>query len=437
MNYQESLEFISSLPRFSPSSVKPGEDPFNLDSIRELMRRLGNPQDKLKFVHIAGTNGKGSTAAFINQIMIEGGYKVGLYTSPFIEHFTERIKINNEEIPEETLAEIASEVRLVCEEMISAGIKAPSEFEIVCAIGFIYFARKNCDLVVLEVGLGGRLDATNVIGSSLLSVITTISLDHTEVLGDTLEKIAAEKAGIIKKDGEVLLYPCKPSVEAVFENVCRQKNARLSRAIMPKTVESADINGQVFDLGFGGHKFKIKMLGTYQVFNAAMAVQAALSLQLKGFKLTYKNIQDGLENARWPGRFEVLQTDPAVIIDGSHNEEGVKALKSSIEHYFPHQKIIFITGVLADKNYREMMSDIVPFAKRFYTITPPTPRALPAESLADMLKSISDAEVYSCESVKSAVRQALSEAEEDDIIIAFGSLYYIGEIRGMKGTILK
>lgn len=437
MNYKESLDYISSLPRFSPSKAKPGEELFNLDSIRELMKRLGDPQDSLKYVHIAGTNGKGSTAAFINQILIEGGYKVGLYTSPFIEHFTERIKINNEEISEEVLADIATEVRAVCDVMIADGIKAPSEFEIVCAIGFVYFAREKCDIVVLEVGLGGRLDATNVIKCPELAVITTISLDHTEILGDTLEKIAAEKAGIIKEGCEVLLYPARPSVEKVFEDVCKEKNAHLTKAIMPKSVDSADVNGQIFDLGFGGHKFKITMLGTYQVNNASMAVQAALALQLKGFKLTYKNILEGLKKAKWPGRFEVLQTEPAVIIDGSHNEEGVKALKKSIESYFPNEKLIFITGVLEDKNYQDMMLDIAPLAKRFYTITPPTPRALSSEKLASFLRSVSKAEVHSCTSVKSAVKRALSEANDDDIIISFGSLYYIGEVRAMKGNILK
>ncbi|MCR5526555.1 MAG: bifunctional folylpolyglutamate synthase/dihydrofolate synthase [Lachnospiraceae bacterium] len=432
MNYEEALNYIESTPKFSPKKVIPGKEPFNLETITELLHRLGDPQDHLKYIHVAGTNGKGSTVAFISSILMESGLKVGIYTSPFLINFTERIRIGKEEIPKDDLARLTEKVSHHIEAMKAEGLNAPSEFEIVCAVAFLYFLENNCDIVVLEVGLGGRLDATNVIKHPELAIITTIALDHTEILGDTLEKIAGEKAGIIKDNCKVLLYPQPDSVEKVFENVCHEKNSVLNKAVLPTKLLSADITGQSFELSAGGlHNYKISLLGSYQINNAAMAVQAAQILRKSGYSITDENISDGLLHAEWMGRFELLQQKPDVIIDGSHNEEGVGVLAESLHQYFNDKKILFITGVLADKAYDKMMAEIIPLAKCFYTVTPPTPRALSSEDLASYLLDNGAPKAVACDQPEKALRQALSDASEDDVICAFGSLYYIGEIRSL------
>ena len=432
MNYEEALNYIESTPKFSPKKVIPGKEPFNLETITELLHRLGDPQDHLRYVHVAGTNGKGSTVAFISSILMESGMKVGIYTSPFLINFTERIRIGKDEIPQDDLARLTDKVKVHIEAMKAEGLNAPSEFEIVCAVAFLYFLKNNCDIVVLEVGLGGRLDATNVIKHPELAVITTIALDHTEILGDTLEKIAAEKAGIIKENTQVLLYPQPASVEEVFAKVCRENNSVLHKGKLPSKLLSADITGQSFELEADGlHNYKISLLGSYQINNAAMAVQAARILQQNGFTISDENIRTGLLRAEWMGRFELLQQAPDVIIDGSHNEEGVGVLVESLHQYFNDKKILFITGVLSDKAYDKMMAEIIPLAKCFYTVTPPSPRALSAEALASYLLDNGAPAAVACDKPEAALMQALSDASEDDVICAFGSLYYIGEIRSL------
>lgn len=466
MNYEESLEYIHNIPAFSPKAFVDGTEEYNLNAISELCHRLGDPQDRLKYVHVAGTNGKGSTVACISSILKSAGMKVGIYTSPFLERFTERIRVNDEEISEEDLARIVTKIVPVVESMKADGCQAPSEFEIVCAVAFLYFAEKNCEIVVLEVGLGGRLDATNVIKCPELAVITTISLDHCEILGDTLPKIAAEKAGIIKEGGTVLLYPQNPEVEKVFARVCQEKNALLIRALMPACCDAYDLNGQDFtiegELPIQDASYPTEMttsvllahlhtplLGTYQIRNAAVAANAALILRSKGFPILMKNIYDGLAATEWAGRFELLRKEPYLLIDGSHNEEGASVLQESLMRYFPNKKITFVCGVLADKAYDRMLAYVLPLAKEFYCITPPNPRALAATDLAayltsqgakatafDSVEAAVDAALAanSSDGSKSAVGSEIDSDSNDGVVCVFGSLYYIGQVRKYKNV---
>lgn len=435
MNYSEVMNYLSHIPAFSPQNVVTGEDPFNLDNITLLLSYLGNPQNQLKYIHIAGTNGKGSTSAFINQILIESGYKVGIFTSPYVERFTEQIRINNQEITQDALAEVATKVCEMTEQMRINGHAMPSEFEVICTIAFLYFLQEKCDIVILETGLGGRLDATNVIPAPELALITSISLDHTQVLGDTLEKIAFEKAGIIKSGCDVLLYPQSLEVENVFDLFCKERGASLHKAVLPKCATSYDLTGQTFDLHSAINdwtidKLHIQLLGHYQINNAAMAVNAALLLREKGYSVSDENIRFGLANTQWIGRFELIKKEPVIVIDGSHNEDGVAMLCESLNRYFPEKKIIFITGVLADKAYDKMMLSVLPLAKKILTITPPSPRALTACDLALFLNS-QNANAKSFETIQDAIQTALKEATHDDVICIFGSLYFLGEVRSI------
>jgi len=429
MTYREALDFIGSQPRFAPRKLAEGEEPFNLNAIRRLLSLLGDPQKDLRFVHIAGTNGKGSTTAFLSSILTEAGLRVGIYTSPFLERFTERIRVGEREIPESDLARHAEAVRAAVEQMRAAGEDLPSEFELVCAIAFLWFREQTPDLVVLEVGLGGRLDATNVIDCPELAVITAIGFDHMETLGDTLPRIAWEKAGIVKPGGHVLAAPQNPGVDAVFQTVCWERKAVLHTAALPVRTARPNLEGQSFDLP-GCSDLHISLLGTYQMDNGALAAQAAFLLRDLGWPVTEQAVRSGLDKARWPGRFELLRRDPAVLIDGAHNADGAAALRLSLETYFPGQKITFVAGVLADKDYDAMFSSVLPLADRFYTITPPSPRALPAQALAGYLED-KGADAVPCSFLEAAMEQAMDRAGEKGVVCAFGSLYYIGQVRAL------
>ena len=440
MTYEQAIQYLDRVPKFSPRSVANGLEPYNLTAISELLNRLGDPQDKLRFVHIAGTNGKGSTAAFLSHILVESGYRVGVYTSPHLLDYTERIEIllpgkAPYYIPGDDFGFLTGLVKERAEDMRRDQIQYPSEFELICAMAFLYFLEQEVDVVVLETGLGGRLDATNVIKTPDLAIITTISYDHTEILGETLEQIAYEKAGIIKENGDVLLYPQSPEVEEVFENVCSERGAWLHRAILPGKITEMSLRGQVFDLP-GLKDLSINLPGVYQVGNASLAVGAAKILYTRG----YDNINDdsmrrGLKNTMVPGRFELLRNDPTIIVDGGHNEEGAMVLARSLESQFgEEQKVIFIMGVLADKEYDRMAVQVAPLAKKFFTVTPSSERALPAAELAKFLHSSTGLTATPCNTVQTAIRMAISQAEEDDVICIFGSFYYLGEVRSILGA---
>ncbi len=420
MTYDEALAYIHGAVKFGKK--------LGLHNIAFLLELMGNPQRNLRFVHVAGTNGKGSTSAFIAGILMEAGYKTGLYTSPYIQCFTERIRIGKDEISREELADITAYVKERVDKMIALGQNHPTEFEIITAIAFEHYCRKKCDLVVLEVGLGGRYDPTNIIEAPELAVITTISYDHTERLGNTLPEIASEKAGIIKQGTDVVLYGRCKEVEQVFERTCAHKGAHLHRTDFSGIREHCfGIDGQSFTFDkYEG--LRISLLGRHQIYNAAVAVNAAMVLSAKGFDISEDNIRKGLMNTKWPGRLEVLSENPVFIIDGAHNPEGALVLKKFLEEYFPGRPVSFIMGVLKNKDYLSMMRILLPGGKRVFVVMPDNPKALGSEELAKAASSYCN-DIRVSDTIEEAVLTSIESAEDDGIICAFGSLYYIGIVK--------
>ena len=416
MNAQQAIEYIHSF--FWKGSI-PG-----LSRTEELLRRIGNPEKKLKFVHIAGTNGKGSTAAMTASILQKAGFRVGLYTSPYIYRFNERIQVNGEQIPDEDVAAVTEYVKQFAEAME----EKPTEFELVTAIGFEYFARQNCDIVVLEVGMGGALDSTNVIETPEVAVITNIGLDHTDYLGDTVEKIAETKAGIFKENGHAVVYRGAPSVEAVYEKVCAERNISLKKADFDSLAcKSRSLEGQLFDCG-DRKDLLLPLLGDHQLHNASVVLSIADTLKEIGWKITEENIRDGIRDVSWPGRFDIVGREPLFIIDGGHNPQCIDALVVNIQDYLAGRKIIALTGVLADKDYGEMYRPMMPYIQEFVCITPPNPRKLDAAELAQHLSRVG-ATATPCDSIAEGVKTAVEKAGKDGVVLCFGSLYTIGDIR--------
>ena len=416
MNAEQAIAFIHGY-------LRKGSTP-GLYRIRALLDRIGNPQRKLKFIHIAGTNGKGSTAAMTASILSRAGYCTGLFTSPFIYRFQERFQINGEEIADEDLAAAVEQAK----PHALAMAEPPTEFELVCAIAFAYFARQNCDIVVLEVGMGGAVDATNAIGVPEVAVITNIGLDHTEALGDTVEKIAGAKAGIFKEGGSAVVYRSSPSVEAVYEDVCARRNVTLKKADFAGLKRiSHSLEGQVFDCG-SRKNLMLPLLGEHQLHNAAVVLSVMDTLIEKGWKITEANIRDGLQDVRWPGRFDIARRDPLFIIDGGHNPQCIEALAQNIRDYLDGKTVIALTGVLADKDYADMYRPVMPYVRQFVCITPPSPRKLEAAQLAVYLRE-AGARATACGTIEEGVRTAAELAGREGVVLCFGSLYSIGAVR--------
>ncbi len=422
MNYDEALEYIHGTLKFG---VKLG-----LHNIQLLLELMDNPHHKLKAIHIAGTNGKGSTTAFISSMLIEAGYRTGIFTSPYLERFTERIKIDRDEIQKEDLARITSYVKEKVDLMINMGSNHPTEFEIITAIAFQYFYEMKCDLIVLETGLGGRFDSTNIIDTSLVSVITTISYDHMNILGNTLSEIAYEKAGIIKEDGDVVLYSQSCEAEKVFADVSRKKSSTIHKVSFDSVrINNFSVTGQGFDYD-NLRDIHISLLGEHQVRNAVVALECIRVLNRKGYLISESAIRTGLSAARWPGRLEVLKHKPIFLIDGAHNREGVQVLTNFLKEYFPGKEILFIVGVLKDKDYRSFIELCAPIATSFWTVTPKSDRALPAQTLAHVIEPYCK-NVIANDTIEEAIASCLNAVQDESVICAFGSLYYIGEIRNI------
>lgn len=391
---------------------------------KELLLRMGNPEKKLKFIHIGGTNGKGSTAAMLASIMQKAGYKTGLYTSPYLYRFNERMQINGEQISDEELGVVTEYVKGIVDDMPIG----PSEFALVCCIAFEYFARQNCDVVILEVGMGGENDSTNVIECPEVAILTNIGLDHTEYLGNTIEEIALTKAGILKKNGVAVVYPTIPKVEAVLQSICNQRSVKMIVADFDNLVEHQhDLEGQVFSYRKRQDIF-LPLLGEHQLKNAAVVLETIDVLIRKGWNISEDAICAGMEETKWPGRFEVLGVEPIFIIDGGHNPQCMEALAKNITTYLVGRKVIALTGVLQDKDYREMYQPILPYVSEFVCITPPTPRKLEAEILAEWLKS-EGAMAVACKSIQEGVQVAVGLAGDTGAVVCFGSLYSIGDIK--------
>ena len=416
MNYSEALSYIHSV--CWKGSV-PG-----LSRTRELLGKLGNPEQSLKFIHIAGTNGKGSTAAMLASILEEAGYTVGLYTSPFINRFNERMQVNHTCIGDEELAELTDYVRPYADSMADS----PTEFELITAIAMEFFKRKHCDIVVLEVGMGGALDSTNVIDTPEVAVIAAMGFDHTRELGSTMTEIASAKAGIIKPHGDVVIYGQNPEAEAVFERVAAEQHSTLSRPDYSQLIPGDfSLEGQSFSYGTW-KDLRIPLVGAYQLNNAAVVLTAVEVLRRKGWSISDDAVREGLAHTRWPARFEVLHRDPVFIVDGGHNPHGIKATAESLQRIFPGRKFVFVTGVLADKDVEHILGLIVPMARRFYTVTPPNPRAMQADVLAQRIQAMG-ADAIPCNSIPQAVASAMDFAGPDGVVCALGSLYMSGDVR--------
>lgn len=400
-----------------------------LGRTQTLLAKMGNPEKKLKFVHIAGTNGKGSTAAMTASILRKAGYRTGLYTSPYIYRFHERMQVDGAEISDEDLAAVTEFVKPLADSME----ERPTEFELVCCIAFEYFRRMQCDIVVLEVGMGGALDSTNVIEVPEVAVITNIGLDHTEYLGDTLEKIAETKSGIFKENGHAVVYRSSPSVEAVFERICRERHVSLKKADFASLrLKNHSLDGQVFDCG-ERKNLVLPLLGDHQLHNAAVVLSIADTLIAEGWHITEENIRQGIRDVRWPGRFDIVRRDPLFIIDGGHNPQCIEALVKNIEDYLADRRVIALTGVLADKDYVDMYQPVMPLVRQFVCITPPNPRRLEADLLAKYLID-AGADAIACASIDDGVAKAMELAGKDGVVLCFGSLYSIGAIRDALQT---
>lgn len=410
-----------------------------LERTRLLLEKLGRPQDALRFVHVAGTNGKGSTCAYIERILREAGYRTGLFTSPFIHCFEERIRVCGRNISVEALGAVTLAVRdAACEVEAQLG-EHPTEFELMCATALCHFAQERCDIVVLEVGLGGRLDSTNVIERPELCVVTPIALDHTAILGETIPEVAAEKAGILKSGAPVLSWPQKPEAMAVVE-------ARAAELGCPVTVaDFGKLEAGPLRLGEGqrpfrtftyeGEAYRTGLLGCYQPANAVMALEAVRLLRQRGWAIPEDAERRGVERAQWPGRFEVVATGPLTIVDGGHNPQGAQALAESLAEVLQatgQKKAVLAMGVLADKDVRAMVRAVAPHAAGFVLYAPENPRALAADQLARIIaEEAPGVPVALAPDAAAALRQARAQAGPEGVAVAFGTLYAIADL--MRG----
>lgn len=420
MTYEEALSYIHSIC-WKGSKL-------GLDRTRELLGKLNDPQKELKFIHIAGTNGKGSTAAMLSSILEEAGYRVGLYTSPFINRFNERMQVNHQPIPDEELAALTEYVRPYADAMADS----PTEFELITALAMVWFARQKCDIVVLEVGMGGELDSTNIIDVPEAAVIAAMGMDHVKELGPTMADIARAKAGIIKEGGRVVSYGGNPEADEVIAAVCRARNASLCQpdfsAIVPGDFS---LEGQTFSYK-GWRGLRIPLVGAYQMNNAAVVLETVEVLRQRGWSVSDEAVRKGLADTRWPARFEVLRRDPVFIVDGGHNPHGIRATAESLRRLFPGRKITFVTGVMADKDVEHILGLIVPLADQFFTVRPDNPRAMDAGELARRIEAMG-AKATACASVRDGVDRAIQAEGPHGVACALGSLYMSGDVRSCFG----
>ena len=415
MTYQEALAYIHAVHW---QGHKPG-----LARTRALLAALGDPHKQLRFVHVAGTNGKGSTAAMLDSCLRCAGYKVGLFTSPYIIRFNERVQVNGAPIPDGDLVRLVEQVRPAAAAMADV----PTEFELITALGMLYFAQQRCDIVVLEVGLGGALDSTNVIDPPECAVITALGMDHVKELGPTLADIAAAKAGIVKPGSPVVSYGGAPEADRVIAAAAAAQNAPLTVADFSKlTLRAAGLDGQTFDYdGLAG--LTLPLLAGYQPRNAAVAIEALRALRGRGWQVPDSAIRQGLAQVRWPGRFELLRREPPFLLDGSHNAHGMRATVESLRARFPGEKFVFLVSIMADKDAGEMLRLLLPLAKAFVTVTAPSPRAIPAAELAARIEALGG-RAEPADTIPAAVARTDALAAGGPAA-ALGTLYFSGEVR--------
>ena len=423
MTYQEALAYIHAVHW---QGHKPG-----LARTRALLAALGDPHKQLRFVHVAGTNGKGSTAAMLDSCLRCAGYKVGLFTSPYIIRFNERVQVNGAPIPDGDLVRLVEQVRPAAAAMADV----PTEFELITALGMLYFAQQRCDIVVLEVGLGGALDSTNVIDPPECAVITALGMDHVKELGPTLADIAAAKAGIVKPGSPVVSYGGAPEADRVIAAAAAAQNAPLTVADFSKlTLRAAGLDGQTFDYdGLAG--LTLPLLAGYQPRNAAVAIEALRALRGRGWQVPDSAIRQGLAQVRWPGRFELLRREPPFLLDGSHNAHGMRATADSLRALFPGEKFVFLVSIMADKDVDEMLRLLLPLAKGFVTVTAPSPRAIPASELAARIEALGG-RAEPAGGIPAAVARVW-ELAAGGPAAALGTLYFSGEVREAVADLAK
>lgn len=424
MNYTECIHYLEEEVGFG--SV-PG-----LERIQSLCDKLGNPEQKLSVIHIAGTNGKGSAVAMLSSILKESGFRVGTYTSPHLESYRERFCINDKQISEADFAEEITLMKQLCTELAAEGNPVPTLFEIVTGAAFHYFAAQKVDILILEVGLGGRFDATNIVPTPLLSLIMSISIDHTDFLGETIEEIAAEKAGIIKKNCPVVLYSQDKIVYNVIKAAAERLNAPLYCSQNTEIIISSQtLEETVFSAKtefFSEKDIHLSLLGSYQLQNCITVLNACAVLQKNGLHLPHAAIHNGLKNAHWAGRMEICGRNPLVILDGAHNADGIMQLAKSIPTYCKEKKVTLILGVLGDKEYHKMAEVILPHADTVILTEPHSERKLDVFTLARSISGYTG-KIYTEKEIEKAFETALSLTPADGVILCCGSLYMIGAMR--------
>jgi dihydrofolate synthase/folylpolyglutamate synthase len=423
MNYEEALGYIHSTLKFGSK--------LGLQNITELLNRLGNPHKAFPSVHVAGTNGKGSVTAMTANILHKAGYKTGMFISPYLERFTERIQVNFEEISQDDLARLTGLVKEKISEMIKDGYNHPTEFEVVTALGFLYFAEQKIDIAVVEVGLGGRLDATNVI-HPLVSIITSISYDHMYILGNTLKEIAFEKGGIIKPGVPVVSYPQEEEAAKVFEDLTTERNAPYYPIAKEQILEKYSTFGeQCFDFLYEDkaiENIRIHLPGKHQMLNAACALACITVLRKQGYAIDDSAVYAGMEATRWPGRLELIKENPMIVLDGAHNPSGAQTLADAVRLYFPGKNIHLILGVFKDKDVDNVAKILCSVASEVTVTMSDSPRATDISDLANIVRKYhSGADIQP--SLNEAIPFAVKRLKENDILIISGSLYLIGEAR--------
>jgi len=430
MDYRQALNYIENTGKFGSR--------LGLENVQNLLEILGNPQNNLKIIHVAGTNGKGSTCSYISNMLVYQGYNVGLYTSPYLEEFNERIRINNSNISDDELAQSISTVKRAIDEMVDSGLEHPTEFEIITAAAYLYFNEKNVDFAVIEVGLGGRLDATNVC-TPIISAITSIGMDHTDYLGETLSEIAFEKAGIIKANVPVVLYQQSKEVELVISKICNLRNSDLYITQNDKIEYiTENIHGQTVSLEEMGHLYsdiEIRLPGRHQAKNLAVALSVMSILEMSGniSQLDTEALYGSIRDTRWPGRMELITEKPMTIIDGAHNPDGAGILREAIKRYLKGKKINLVFGMLSDKDIYSVAKILVPCVQKIIITEPESPRAASVKKVHDLISKIDQIdevlEIIEIPEIEEAVNYAQKTASEDEVIIYAGSLYMIGKVR--------
>lgn len=419
MDYLQARQFIEQAECYA------GE--MGLSNMEHLMKRLGHPESTLKFIHIAGTNGKGSVMAYISSVLECAEFRVGRYVSPTLYSYRERIQINGVNIDKASFVRLVEILKSAVTAMTVDGLPHPTPFEMETALAILYFKEQSCDLVVLECGLGGKDDATNIVKHTILAVLTSISLDHMDYLGDTLEEIAAVKAGIIKRESVVVTGRQQPEVEDAIWAICTEKgNPLIVAKPQEAVVLESTLEQQVFR--YHGEEITISLAGSHQIDNAVLALECIQALNQIGYVITKEEIRQGFWQAKWSGRFTILRRDPFFVVDGAHNPDAALKLQQSIKMHFPDRELIFIMGVFKDKQYAKIAEIMALMAKLIYTVaTPDHPRALPADILAETVRKYHD-QVIPCETLQNAVSRSLDAADRADVIVAFGSLSFIGDV---------